>query len=65
MKIRIKASKADKAKLRALRGAAGAERAAYFAAGLPLAGWRGQHKVQTDRKAEASRKACRGNASEE
>jgi hypothetical protein len=55
--------KALKAKLAFLRGIAGADRQAYFEAGFPLAGWRGTHSVQRDRKKEASRKTCRGHHS--
>ena len=47
--------------LAGMRAAAGAERAAHFAAGGDVAGWRGRSVTMDNRtKRAASRDACRG-----
>jgi len=56
-KRQIKA--ANKARKAASARQRGLDRAAHFAAGGDLASWRGVHTVTTDRKREASRRACR------
>lgn len=40
----------------------GLERKAHFEAGGTLEAWRGRHLVETDRRKEGSRRACRGRA---
>ncbi len=37
----------------------GVERARHFAAGGSVAEWRGRHTVTTDRRKQASKRACR------
>lgn len=39
---------------------AGYRRKMHFAAGGTTTAWRGNHRVYTDRKKEAQRRACRG-----
>lgn len=48
-----------KIQIDAIRADGGLRRKAHFASGGDLAGWRGVHSVQKDRRKEASRKACR------
>ena len=46
--------------LSSLRLLRGFDRAAHFAAGGTLADWRGRSDVRPDKRADGSRRACRG-----
>ena len=46
-------------KMASHKGAMGEIRKAHFEAGGTLAGWRGRSSVQTDRRKQANKRACR------
>jgi len=60
MAAKTKEEKAQTKRVKAqLRGQAGLDREAFFAAGGEMVRWRGLHLVQRDRKKQENKNRCR------